>query len=147
MAGCPSWRQPSSFIGAWDRLFNGLDCPPLFVEEDQSCDGKILSERTWKTGKSRRHGPLAEKDGKVLQDPLPRSGRRRRKVRTVRKYNLKCNYSGINSTKPFTRNQHYRLGWTIGFYVLGKFTMEVSNPTQVSIDTVDIGTRLMHGYP
>ena len=33
-------------------------------------------------GKSRRNGPLTEKNGKVsVQDPLPRTGRRRRKVR------------------------------------------------------------------
>ena len=35
------------------------------LEEDQSCDGKILSEGTWKPGKSRRNGPLTEKNGKV----------------------------------------------------------------------------------
>ena len=38
-------------------------------EEDQSCDGKILSEGTWKPGKSRRNGPPTEKNGKVSARP------------------------------------------------------------------------------
>ena len=39
------------------------------LEEDQSCDGKILSEGTWKPGKSRRNGPMTEKNGKVSARP------------------------------------------------------------------------------
>ena len=41
---------------------------------------------------------------------------------------LKCKYSGLNPIKLITRNQHdHRLGWTIGLYVLGKFTTKVSS--------------------
>ena len=47
-------------------------------------------------------------------------------------YYLKCDYSGINSIKLFTRSQY-----------------RVSNPVHVSIDIVDIWyrtcTTLMHG--
>ena len=39
------------------------------LEDDQSCDGKILSEGTWKPGKSRRNGPPTEKNGKVSARP------------------------------------------------------------------------------
>ena len=37
--------------------------------EDRSCDGTIQSEGTWKRGKSRRNGPLTEKDGDVSARP------------------------------------------------------------------------------
>ncbi len=53
-------------------------------------------------------------------------------VFTKIQYYLKCNYSGINSVKLFTRNQY-----------------QLWNPIQVSIDIVEIwyrtGTRLIHG--
>ena len=56
------------------------------LEEDQSCGGPILSEVTSKPGKSRRNGPLTEKDGKVSAGPATPSremaakGRERKRV-------------------------------------------------------------------
>ena len=43
-----------------------------------------------------------------------------------------------------TRNQHYRIGWTIAFYVSGMITTNVSSiePIQVSIYIVDIWARI-----
>ena len=73
------------------------------------------------------------------------------KGKKIVKYYLKCNYSGIKSIKLFTRNQHYRLGGTIGCYVLDKFTTKVSSiePNNSGIDRYRIhrtGTRLILGY-
>ena len=47
----------------------------------RSCDGNILSEGTWKPGKKGRMGHWPRKMERSLQEPLPRTVRRRRKVR------------------------------------------------------------------